>query len=118
MMKTTAELDGVMVAIREEREGGSAGKTVIDARLKTLAGFNYDGVAVTGSKVVRSKPLRTQCEAGNVRIVRGEWNAAYLKELCVFPAGKHDDQVDASSCAFNAVLLEPAPPPPKNRATW
>lgn len=107
-MRTTVEGDGKACAQREEKEGGSAGKTVIEARTKTFAGFNYEGVPVTGSKVTRSKPFRVQCEAGNVRIVRGQWNARYIQELCGFPTAKHDDQVDASSCAFNAVLLEPA----------
>lgn len=115
-MKTTIELDGKGVAQREEKEGGSAGKTVIDARTKTLAGKDYEGVAVSGSKVTRSKPFRVQCEAGNVRIVRDRgiggargvgWNKDYIDELCGFPTAKHDDQVDGSSCAFNAVLLEP-----------
>lgn len=115
-MKLTVELDGTNVAQREEKEGGSAGKIVIDARTKTFAGKNYEGVPITGSKVTRSKPFRIQCEAGNVRIVRDKgrggvdgtgWNRDYINELCGFPTAKHDDQVDASSCAFNAVLLEP-----------
>lgn len=115
-MRVTAELDGKKVAIREEKEGGSAGATVIDARTKVFVGYNYEGVSITGSKVTRSKPFRVQCEAGNVRIVRDRgcggadgrgWNAEYVRELCGFPTAKHDDQVDGSSCAFNAVLLEP-----------
>lgn len=108
-IKLCAELDGKACAVREEKEGGSAGQAVIDARTKTLAGWNYEGVTITGSKVVRSKPFRVQCEAGNVRIVRGPWNTEYISELCGFPTAKHDDQVDGSSCAFNAVLLEPPP---------
>jgi len=115
-MKLAVELDGKNCAQREEKEGGSAGKTVIDARTKTFAGADYEGVAISGSKVTRSKPFRVQCEAGNVRIVRDKgvggaegkgWNVDYIRELCGFPTAKHDDQVDASSCAFNAVLLEP-----------
>jgi predicted phage terminase large subunit-like protein len=109
LMRVTAEMDGQTCAQREEKEGGSAGVAVIAARTKTLAGFDYAGVEISGSKVTRCKPFRAQCEAGNVRIVRGAWNADYLHELCGFPTAKHDDQVDASSCAFNAVLLEPAP---------
>lgn len=108
-MAAAFELDGKDCAQREEQEGGSAGKAVIEARIKKFAGWNYQGVPVTGSKVVRSKPFRIQCEAGNVRIVRGSWNQEYITELCGFPTAKHDDQVDGSSCAFNAVLLEPQP---------
>lgn len=114
LMKATAELD--RCAQREEKEGGSAGKAVIEARAKLLVGHDYQGVPISGSKVTRSKPFRAQCEAGNVYLLRGSWNEEYLRELCNFPNGKHDDQVDASSCAFNALLLEPK----KRRmeATW
>ena len=108
-MQLTFELDGKECAQREEQEGGSAGKAVVEAHVKKFAAFNYQGVPTTGSKIVRSKPFRVQCEAGNVRIVRGAWNQEYIKELCGFPTGKHDDQVDGSSCGFNAVLLEPEP---------
>jgi predicted phage terminase large subunit-like protein len=117
-MKVTVETDGPGVAQREEQEGGSAGKIVVNARTRTFAGKDYEGVPLSGSKVTRSKPLRVQFEAGNVRIVRDRgvggvngtgWNKDYVTELCGFPTAKHDDQVDASSCAFNAVLLEPPP---------
>ena len=103
LIRVTAEVDGRSCMQREEKEGGSAGVAVISARTKTLAGYDYAGVQVTGSKVVRSSPFRAQCEAGNVYLLRGTWNAAYIQELCGFPTAKHDDQVDASSCAFNAV---------------
>ena len=56
---------------------------------------------VTGSKVERANPFASQCEAGNVKIVRGAWNQRYLEELCSFPLGSFADQVDASSGAFN-----------------
>lgn len=109
LMKVTAELDGAKCAQREEKEGGSAGVAVIAARKKSMRGIDYNEVIVTGSKTVRSKPFRQQCEAGNVYLVRGAWNAKYVSELTGFPTAKHDDQVDGSSCAFNAVLMEPVP---------
>lgn len=108
LIKVTAELDG-NIAQREEKEGGSAGAAVIAARLKTLAGKDYAGVQISGSKITRSKPVRAQAEGGNLYLLRGTWNAEFLKELCAFPTGNHDDQVDALSCAFNAVLMEPVP---------
>jgi predicted phage terminase large subunit-like protein len=131
-METQFELDGKLCAQREEQEGGAAGKSVIEAHIKKFAGVNFQGVPTTGSKVTRSKPFRIQCEAGNVRIVRDGgrggvegrgWNADYIKELCSFPTGKHDDQIDGSSAGFNAVLLEPEPFDPAaagftSQATW
>lgn len=110
-MAAVASQDGHAVAQREEKEGGSAGKAVIRARAMLLAGYDYRGEAATGDKVTRAKPFRAQCEAGNVRLVRGPWNEVYLQELESFPMGAHDDQVDASSCAFNALALRPRLPP-------
>ncbi len=115
LIRQTAEMDGKKCAQREEKEGGSAGKAVVDARAKLLVGYDFAAVSVTGDKVTRSKPFRSQVEAGNVYLVRAPWNNEYLNELSKFPTGNHDDQVDGSSCAFNAVLLEPKV---NTRLTW
>lgn len=111
LLMLCARRDGVNCAVREAREPGSAGVAVIAARLKLLVGYDYVGVQESGDKVTRSKPYRAQVEGLNVKLVRGAWNESYLSELCDFPTGKHDDQVDASTTAFNAVLLEPVPQP-------
>jgi hypothetical protein len=44
-------------------------------------------------------------ERGDVKIVRGGWNSAFFDELAMFPNGKHDDQVDALSGAYNGINL-------------
>jgi predicted phage terminase large subunit-like protein len=54
----------------------------------------------TGSKVERANPLSAQAEAGNIKLIQGPWIGAFLDELCAFPEGAHDDQVDATSGAF------------------
>lgn len=116
IMRETAEQDGREVSVREEKEPGGAGKAIVAARSKLLKGYDYTFTALGSNKVTRAKPFRAQCEAGNVYLVRGKWNEEYIHELTGFPTGKHDDQVDGSSCAFNAVLMEP--PPRKAKATW
>jgi predicted phage terminase large subunit-like protein len=115
LIRATAEADGRNVDQREEKEGGSAGVAVIRARANALRGYPYSGVQISGDKVTRAKPFRTQCEAGNVFLLRGEWNTVYLDELTHFPTGDHDDQVDGSSCAFNALLMDK---PKQTKATW
>lgn len=109
LIRVIAQQDGRECKVREEREGGSAGKSVVAARARELAGYDYAGVPVTGDKTTRAQAFRAQCEAGNVRMVRGEWNAAYLDVMCSFPVGRHDDDVDATSCAYNALVEEPGP---------
>ena len=107
LMRSTAEADGIAVAQREEREGGSSGKAVTNARAKLLKGYDYAEVPKNVNKTIYSKPYRAQVNAGNVYLPRGaSWVQKYIQELRDFPTVKHDDQVDASATAFNAVLLE------------
>ena len=39
-------------------------------------------------------------EAGNVYLVKGEWNQAFMDEIEAFPSGKNDDQVDGLLCSY------------------
>ena len=116
LILNTAKLDGRKdCVVREEKEGGSAGLAVIASRVRKLVGFDYQGVSVTGDKVTRAKPFRTQCEGRRVYLLRAPWNEAYLAELAAFPNGKYKDQVDASATAFNTLLLEPKK---RRNLTW
>lgn len=89
------------VKIRGEQEGGSGGKESAGISARDLATYNVAFATVTGNKVDRAGPFAGQVNAGNVRLLKGDWNQAYLEELEVFPVGTHDDQVDASSGAYN-----------------
>lgn len=104
-IRETAALDGErygeLVQIWVEQEPGSGGKESALWTVRQLAGYDVRVDPVTGDKKVRAHPFAAQAEAGLVRLVRGAWNADYLEELALFPNGKHKDQVDASSGAFN-----------------
>jgi predicted phage terminase large subunit-like protein len=107
LIKQTAETDGKRIRIGGEQEGGSGGKEAAQNIVRLLAGYTVKFETSTGDKATRAEGFAAQAEAGNVRIVRGDWNEVYLDELCVFPNGKHDDQVDASSGAFNKLVSPP-----------
>ena len=111
IMRQTAELDRQRgrVVVWLEQEPGSGGKESAEASIRNLAGEEVYAATVTGDKLTRSGPFAAQCEAGNVKLIRGEWNAVYLDELCSFPLGGHDDMVDGSSGAFNKLTLAPLP---------
>ena len=96
----TAHLDGVEVVVSMEEEPGSSGKNTSSYYRRLLAGYTYRAVRPTGSKRTRASPVSSQAEAGNIKIVRGRWNKAFLDELVMFDEGAHDDQVDALSGAF------------------
>tara|TARA_Y100000310_G_scaffold321039_1_gene378128 strand:+ start:974 stop:2329 length:1356 start_codon:yes stop_codon:yes gene_type:complete len=104
IVRQTAELDGHSVAIYMEQEPGSAGVTVIDYYTrKVLAGYFFEGVRSTGSKVERAAPCSSQAEAGNISLVGGNWVGDFLDEIEGFPSGEFDDQVDGLSGAFGAM---------------
>ena len=99
----TAQLDGPDVHIWIEQEPGSAGKSLTDALIRLLVGFTVHAERPTGDKITRAQPFAAQGQAGNVKIVAGQWNRMFLDELHAFPEGAHDDQVDGASGAFNKI---------------
>ena len=100
-IKQTAQHDGTDVAQRREREPGASGKDTEHAFIKLLAGWPVDAVPASSDKETRADPFASQWQAGNVKLVKGEWNRDYLDEHEAFPTGNNDDQVDGSSGAFN-----------------
>jgi predicted phage terminase large subunit-like protein len=94
------------VHVWREREAGIGGADRTMALTRMLAGFPVHSEPATGSKIVRADPLASQAEAGNVRLVKGDWNRAFLSELADFPYGKNDDQVDAAAGALNKLALK------------
>lgn len=107
MLVNTAAQDGYVTEISMPQDPGQAGKQQASYYIGKLAGYTAHATPETGDKETRANPLSAQAEAGNVDILEGDWNAAFLDELCVFPAGKNDDQVDATSRAFNTLVLNP-----------
>lgn len=106
-MRITAESDGAEVGIYVEEEGGSSGKDVTDELQRSvLRGFSVRGRRATGPKLVRIDPYLAACEAGNVRLVRGSWNAAFLAEHDEWTGGdaEHDDQIIAAAGAHREVV--------------
>ena len=105
----TAQADGLGVRIALPQDPGQAGKAQKSHLGALLAGYTVEFTIETGSKSTRAEPFASQCEAGNVRIVRAGWNGPYLEELETFPASRHDDQVDASAGAYHALIRRPEP---------
>lgn len=89
-----------LVTIRLPQDPGQAGKAQAQSYIKYLSGYNVKAVAESGTKEARATPLAAQWQAGNVDLVIGEWNEAYLTQMENFPEGKWKDMVDASSNAF------------------
>lgn len=107
-MRACALLDGKKTRVTVPQDPGVAGKNHAQHMIRNLAGFYVKAIRPTGEKEVRARAFAAQCEVGNVRLLRAPWNNEFLNELCSFPNGRFDDQVDAASDAFNE-LAEVAP---------
>lgn len=107
VIRQTAALDrqqyGHVKTYIEQAPGLS--KEPTEDLVRQLAGYSVYADKVTKDKVSRAEPFQAQAQAGNVKIVDAEWNGAYLDELCSFPTGDHDDQVDGSSGGFNMLAM-------------
>lgn len=99
---------GDKLHIEIEGDSGIDGGPRTQALVRKLAGFRVSVTRPTKSKEERAEPLASQAEAGNVRMVKGDWNGPTLLELTDFPFGKHDDRTDSLAGAYNkaAALLE------------
>ena len=106
LIVNTASQDGKPVRGSIPQDPGQAGKSQAQYLVGRLAGYSYRATPESGDKITRAMPLSAQAEAGNVKTIRGNWNAAFLDELAGFPMGKWKDQVDAATRAFSE-LLEP-----------
>lgn len=100
LVMRTALSDGRHVSIGIEQEPGSAGILYVRNMIKVLAGFHVRGIRSTGDKVQRGMPFIAQAEAGNVKLVRGGWNEAWLDEITSIPQARNDDQWDSASGGF------------------
>ena len=61
------------------------------------------------AKITRFSPFSAQAEAGNVKVLRGDWNGRWFDELEAFPEAKHDDSADSTARAFSIVGLGGGP---------
>jgi predicted phage terminase large subunit-like protein len=105
-IKFTAGTDGRQCQIRFAQDPGQAGKSQALQLVRMLAGYPVKTNVVSGDKETRADGFSSQVNGGNVWIVKGDWNQKYIEELRQFPRGKHDDQVDASSDAFNELTTK------------
>lgn len=89
----------------EDKANGSA---VISQLSRTVGGIVPE--EPVGGKEARAYAVTPVIEAGNVWLPAVEiapWVDDFVEECAAFPAGKHDDQVDAMTQAVNRLLIMP-----------
>lgn len=104
-IRNVAAMDGKGVVIGLPQDPGQAGKMQVLHLTSMLAGYIVESSPETGDKATRAAPFASQVNVGNVMLIAGGWNKDYLDELASFPGTRHDDQVDASSRAFDMIAV-------------
>jgi len=100
-IKATASQDGKRCMVHLAKDPGAAGKFEAEYYVRALDGYDVRAESETGDKLTRAQPVSAQAEARNIKLVRGAWNEAFIRELERFPTqGVHDDQVDALTGAY------------------
>jgi len=88
-----------------EQEPGSGGKDSAQATVRNLAGYRVEAETASGDKFVRADPLAGAAKVGDVRLVQGRWNRAWLDELeAAGPGATYLDQMDSASGAYNRLM--------------
>lgn len=106
-IKQKAQLDGYDTITSLPQDPGQAGVYQKAALSRALSGFSFEFTPESGDKQTRASPFASQVNVGNVRILRGEWNEEFLKEMQLFPNGVHDDMIDSTSRAYNKAAGKP-----------
>jgi len=99
----TALADGSTVQQSVETTGTQKGMLDLLLAEPSLAAVPFRGIAPVADKITRANTWLARAEQNKVKLLRGEWNAAWLDEICAFPEAEHDDQVDATSGAFATI---------------
>lgn len=103
LLDATAATDGGEVRIRIPEDPGQAGKSQSADYITMLAGYDVKATRASGDKATRFTPFSRQAEAGNVDLVLGipEEYLRCLEQFTGTKKDRHDDDVDATSEAFN-----------------
>lgn len=77
-----------------EVEPKASGKSLVQT-LRRETNLNIkEGVPPSKDKISRVKDTSPVMESGRVKLIRGNWNNAFLDQITMFPNAKHDEYVD------------------------
>lgn len=100
-IKATADMDGNAVRVAVEAFGAYK-DAAAELRLALAGTRIVVELRPPGDKAVKAAPLEPIFERGNVHVPKGApWLAQWLTHFEEFPAGAHDDAVDATALVWH-----------------
>lgn len=109
------QADDPATIIDVPQDPGPSAKILVSSLARRFHGRTYLYSPEGKAKDVRAMPFASQCKAGNVVLVRGAWNRAFVAQATSFPRGMYKDMIDAASrayarCAEMSARRSPAAP--------
>lgn len=108
LVRRTVKADGRICDQVLEEEKGAAGAMMIQLFKRLLRDVEGAGrvfaAKVSGDKEARAWHYSARLNEGKAAMVQGPWNQEYSDQLDEFPAGDHDDLVDASAHGYNHLV--------------
>ncbi|MGH7048688.1 MAG: phage terminase large subunit [Stellaceae bacterium] len=107
----TAAIDGSRCQVRIPQDPG-AGKFVAHLLVKKLTGLGFTATVEVErkDKAQRCAPIIAGLENKLIVCCEGRWNHDFIEECCAFTVDdrhEHDDQVDALTAAYRALISRP-----------
>jgi predicted phage terminase large subunit-like protein len=115
VIRQTAEADArrfkSMDAVRQvvQQSPGSGGREQARHFVQLLQGFRCGADRVSGDSDLLLEPFRTAASAGQVHLLAGDWQPAFLTDLAALPYGAYRDQPDAVGGAYRILARLDSP---------
>lgn len=104
-VKASAQADGWQVKQAMEQEPAAGKSLCAYYQREVLAGFHFVAVPSVKAKIIRAGPLSSALQAGNVFLVRGEWNEWFVDMLEAFRGDEEKNDVpDAAAGCYNELF--------------
>jgi len=89
-------------------EPKASGKS-LKQMISSTTGYNVTEIKtdfVNNSKIENVRACSNPIEGGRVKLIRGSWNDAFLKQVGTFPNGKHDEHIDLTCYGVERHLIK------------
>ncbi len=93
-------------AVVIESQPTSNSKDLENMQSRNLAGFAVHFVKSNKSKELRAEPSACALEAGNIYLVKADWNTMLIDEMIAFPFGSTLDMCDSFSQGYNFLFAK------------
>ncbi len=90
-------------------EPKASGKSLTQM-IRSQTGYNVAEIKtqfVNNSKIENVRACSNYIEGGRVKLIKGNWNNSFLKQIGTFPNAKHDEHIDLTCYGVERNLIKP-----------